>query len=119
MFLYNDNVLMDRRRRLRKEPTSSETILWERVRKDRFQGIRFFRQYSIGPYILDFYCPKKRLAIEIDGLYHAQTDQRSYDEERTTFLKEQDIRVLRFWNHEIHFDLDRVLAAIKRNLPLS
>jgi very-short-patch-repair endonuclease len=64
----------------------------------RMAGLKFFRQYSVGPYILDFYCPERRLAIEIDGGQHADVLGRQHDAHRDGYLKELNIRVIRFWN---------------------
>lgn len=76
-------------------------------------GLHFFRQYSHGPYILDFYCPAIRLSIELDGAHHAEDAQVDYDKERTGYLRGQDIRELRFWNQEVDNELEKVLSKIR------
>ncbi len=78
--------------------------------------MRFVRQYSAGPYILDFYCPKLKLAIELDGGQHAQDDNREYDTARSAYLKSQGIDVMRFWNHEMLHDIESVLAQITEKI---
>jgi prepilin-type N-terminal cleavage/methylation domain-containing protein len=74
--------------------------------------MKFFRQYSIGPYILDFYCPTAKLAIELDGGQHNQCENKEYDESRSEYLKAQGIEVTRFWNHEVLLDIQSVLAGL-------
>mgnify|MGYP000869427445 FL=1 len=98
MFTYNDPKFKDRRSNLRKSHTPEEKILWAKLRGKQL-GVRFYRQYSVGPYILDFYCSEKRLAIELDGRHHA-TDK-EYDVQRDDYLNLNDIKVLRFWNTEV------------------
>jgi len=85
--------------------------------------MRFFRQYSIGPYILDFYCPTMKLAVELDGGQHNQYDSQEYDTVRSEYLKAQGIEVMRFWNHEVLIDTGGVLTRLAErvtppNLPL-
>ena len=82
-FVKNDPVLKARRRELRRNQTDAEKAFWSRVRNKLFLGLKFFRQYSMGPYILDFYCPEKKLAVEVDGGQHNLTDGREYDAERS------------------------------------
>ena len=67
--------------------------------------MKFFRQYSIGPYILDFYCPTVKLAVELDGGQHNQSDNREHDVARSDYLKAQGIDVMRFWNNEVLLDI--------------
>lgn len=108
---YNDQILKDRRRDLRKKQTEAEEIIWQRIRNKKL-GFKFHRQFSVSPYILDFYCPKARLAIELDGSIHGTIDAKVYDKERTRFLKNLDIRVLRFKNQEVLEDSEKVIQEI-------
>lgn len=87
--------------------------MWQEVRGKKIGGVRFHRQYSVGPYILDFFCPAFRLAIELDGEQHK--DEKKYDVERDNFLKGQDITVIRFWNDEIINNIEGVLQKIRDN----
>lgn len=103
--------LKEKRRRLRKSMTQAEHMIWARVRNNQL-GNRFLRQYSIGEYIIDFYCPRLRLAIEIDGKQHTETDKKLYDQARDMYLKNLGINVLRFWNDEVLRDLDNVILKI-------
>lgn len=81
--------------------------------------MKFFRQYSIGPYILDFYCPTLKLAIELDGGQHNQFKNKKYDGARSEYLKAQGVDVIRFWDNEVLIDMQSVLAelAIKVTPP--
>ncbi len=74
--------------------------------------IKFFRQYSIGPYIIDFYCPTVKLAVELDGGHHNQSDNREYDAARSEYLKTQGIDVMRFWDNEVLLDIQSVLSKL-------
>jgi very-short-patch-repair endonuclease len=123
-FLRNDPTLKQRRRELRRNQTNAEMALWAKVRNKQFFGMRFFRQYSIGPYILDFYCPTVKLAVELDGGQHNQSDNREYDAARSEYLKAQGIDVMRFWDNEVLLDVQNVLSKLALKvtpprLPLS
>jgi len=100
------------RRLLRRDQTKYELMLWSKLRKQQMNGFRFLRQYSIGKYILDFYCPEKKLGIELDGGQHNEQENIKHDVERTTHLKGQEIRILRFWNNEVSANLEGVLETI-------
>lgn len=110
--IYNDQKLKSLRRDLRNNQTEAEEKVWSRIRAKQVRGLRFHRQYSVGLYILDFYCPKLRLAIEIDGGQHSDSQTTSYDEKRTSYLREHNIKVLRYWNHEVLTQIEDVVADI-------
>jgi|SRR3989344_4263063 len=109
--MYNDQLQKFRRQQLRKNPTEAEIILWQEVRGKKISNTRFHRQYSVGPYILDFFCPRSRLAIELDGEQHKSAEE--YDAERKSFLKDKGIITIRFWNNEVLKNLQEVLEKIK------
>lgn len=111
-FLRNDPTLKQRRRELRRNQTEAEKVLWAHLRNRQFYDMKFFRQYSIGPYILDFYCPTMKLAVELDGGQHNQCENKEYDSARSEYLKAQAIDVIRFWNHEVLLDIQSVLAEL-------
>ena len=117
-FVYNDKILKLRRKDLRKSETDSEKMLWKYLRNKQFYGIKFLRQYSVGPYILDFYCPRARLAVELDGGGHAEIDQKIYDRDRTNYIKDKDIKVIRFWNTDILKNTEAVLETIKSKIKI-
>jgi len=79
-------------------------------------GFKFFRQYSIGHYILDFFCPVLKLAIELDGGQHGQGAQVLYDKKRTEYLNKNNIEVIRFWDNDVLKNTEGVLLEIARNL---
>jgi very-short-patch-repair endonuclease len=110
--LKNKRSLQPLRRTLRHHQTDAEKRFWLYVRNKQFYGLKFYRQYSVGQYILDFYCPAKRIAIELDGGQHKDQDKK--DTERTEFLQQFDVTVLRFWNHEILTNTDGVLSRLEQ-----
>ena len=116
--IYNNMTLKNRRKELRKNQTEAEKVLWQELRNRQFFGLKFFRQYSIGMYIVDFYCPKLRLAIEVDGSQHAEKEKHEYDKERTVYLKHLDITVLRFWNNDVLNNIDEVLLSISEKVKI-
>jgi len=112
----NDPSLKDRRKGLRKNQTDAERAFWAHVRNRRFHGMRFLRQYSVGPYILDFYCPQMRVAIELDGGQHNRPEGSKYDVERSEYLRDHGIDVLRFWDHEVLQNMQGVLARVEERV---
>ena len=83
------------------------------LNKGRCGGVmKFFRQYRVGPYILDFYCPTMRLAVELDGGQHNLCESKEYEAVRSEYLKAQGVEVLRFWNHEVLLDVESVLSEL-------
>ncbi len=104
--------ILQKARELRKNQTDAEQLLWGLLRNHRFANKKFRRQHPIARYILDFYCHELKLAIELDGGQHNENSARKYDEERTRFLNEQGIRVLRFWNNEVLRETQAVLESL-------
>lgn len=84
------------RKKLRRKSTYSEKILWQDLRNRKFFGAKFYRQFSIGPYIFDFYCHDKKLAIELDGISHTSERVQMKDRMKAEFLQQQGIQLLRF-----------------------
>jgi len=105
--LFNKKERTSLRKALRNHSTEAEACLWKRINKKQLDGNRFRRQYSVGNYILDFYCPQKRIAIEVDDIHHFDTDSIRYDKERTAFLNYIGIRVIRYTNIEVMREIDR------------
>jgi very-short-patch-repair endonuclease len=97
---------------LRKKTTETERILWRHLRNRNFAGYKFRRQHPFGCYILDFYSAAAKLAIELDGGGHNYQLRRIRDRKRSNLLADHEVNVLRFWNHQIRFELDSVLKAI-------
>jgi len=110
-------------RDLRHEMTPAETILWNAIRGRRLSGLKFRRQHPIGPFVLDLFCVEHQLAIEIDGGVHLTIHQIARDAERTQFLNEHRVHVLRFNNDEIEKQLasvlKRIVEAIRAASPLA
>jgi adenine-specific DNA methylase len=104
--------LLEFARKLRKEQTDAEKLMWFLLRDRRLAGRKFRRQHPVEPYVLDFYCHELRLAVELDGGQHNMPEGRRHDEKRSKFLVEKGIRVLRFWNHDVLRDTEVVLEAI-------
>jgi very-short-patch-repair endonuclease len=99
----------------RREMTESERVLWEALRKLNC-GYHFRRQHSIGDYITDFICLKRKLVIEVDGGYHNEPMQQQDDQMRTDFLESIGYTVIRFKNEEIYNNLNEVVMRIKEKL---
>ncbi len=112
--IYNPLGSKQFRRNLRNDSTIHEQLLWGQLRGKRFHGLRFLRQYGVGKYILDFYCPQKKFAIELDGSQHQE--QNDYDRARTAFLESLEIRVFRVWNNEINTNMEGVLMGIEQKI---
>ena len=110
--IHNIKPLKELRRDLRSGKTAAEAKLWKCLQRSQL-GVKFRRQHSVGKYILDFYCPALRLAIELDGDGHFNPIANEYDAEREAFLKSHGISVLRFENREIFENLDFLLEAIR------
>ena len=99
-------------REQRRQATPAEKKLWEALRGRRLAGLKFRRQHPYGQFILDAFCVEHQLEVEVDGDIHADPAQAARDAERTKFLEERSIRVLRFSNEEVENNLDEVLKRI-------
>lgn len=103
-------------KKLRKDQTPGEIILWKALRALRFHGMKFRRQVPIGPYIVDFLCVSKKLIIEIDGDAHFEPGAKEKDEHREKFLRKQGFSVIRILNSEVVCDRESALTKIARVL---
>jgi very-short-patch-repair endonuclease len=112
------SVSLVRRRALRQASTNAEAALWRHLRAKRFARFKFRRQHPCGPYILDFYCAARRVAIELDGGQHFEVAAQRYDERRTAFLRERGIAVLRFATDLVFREPSAVLAEIAGSLQI-
>ncbi|MCY1393678.1 hypothetical protein D3C76_366070 [compost metagenome] len=104
-------------RQLRHHQTDCEQLLWQKLRARQLRGLKFRRQFPCPPYILDFYCPDLKLAIELDGGQHTLDAARIYDQQRTHFLALNGITVMRFSNLNILQQLENVLEHIANFKP--
>ncbi|MBN2423468.1 MAG: endonuclease domain-containing protein [Calditrichaceae bacterium] len=103
--------LKDKSRELRKRCTKAEIILWKYIRRKQIKGYQFYRQKPIDNYIADFFCYELMLAIEIDGISHNNKEE--YDRRRDIQFNDLGIHVLRFYDQDVHKNLDGVLEALK------
>jgi very-short-patch-repair endonuclease len=113
MFYGTKRAIFQNACELRQNMTIAEKHLWERINKDQL-GTRFKAQHPIDIFIVDFYCHKFRLVIEVDGEIHLS--QKNYDEGRATELERFDLTVIRFTNNEVLNETDRVVEEIKKYL---
>jgi very-short-patch-repair endonuclease len=113
-------AMRDAARVHRKNPTASESQMWELLRGGRLDGRKFRRQQPIGPFIVDFCCPEERLVIEVDGAVHK--GQEIKDAQRQEALESLDLRFVRVTNDEVRFELglviDRIRQAFTSSSPL-
>ena len=114
--LHNVPQLKERRKQLRSSLTPAEALLWKNLQHSRLGASKFRRQHSVGPYVLDFYCPASRLAVELDGQGHFDSTRSEYDVKRMRFLEQEGVRVLRFENRQEFESLEEVLATIQVHL---
>lgn len=110
--VHNNKIFIERRKELRQNATRAEEKLWFYLRDNKL-GVKFKRQHSIGGYILDFYCAKNKLIIELDGEIHEKQEAREYDAVRDKFFRELGYTTLRFPNREVEEDLENVLEKIE------
>jgi len=110
---HNKQSLKEDRQYLRNHATEAEQLLWRNLKGKKMDGRKFRRQHSYGNYILDFYCPSERLAIELDGNHHFTAEGKEDDSIRDQFLKDNDIKVIRFSNREVEKKIEEVLEKIK------
>ncbi|MBT3230423.1 endonuclease domain-containing protein [Candidatus Uhrbacteria bacterium] len=115
MKVFNRRDQKDLRKKLRQDSTIAERQLWNHLKSSKL-GYRFRRQHGIGRYIVDFYCPAKKLIVEIDGDSHFEQSAQNLDDIRTQYFNKNSIKVIRFTNQDIYFDLENVLSEIRSYL---
>ena len=111
-----ENIKLEQRRYLRKNLTPEEAVLWKALKSKQIEDFKWRKQHPVGGYILDFYCPKARLCIELDGKRHYTFQGTKEDFQRTTYLNSKGIRVIRFENRLIWENFDEVINIIKKEL---
>jgi very-short-patch-repair endonuclease len=117
-YIHNSKPLEPNRKELRNSLTPAEARLWTCLKKNQLAGKKFRRQYSIGSYTLDFFCPEFRLAVELDGAVHFNVIAAEHDAIRDAYLEKQGVRVLRFENWRVFEDLEFVLGVIRENFEM-
>ena len=105
----------DFRKELRRSLTPAEVALWNVLKGSKLDGRKFRRQHGIGNYVLDFYCPAERLAVELDGYHHMTLPGGTHDSERTRFIRHFGIRVIRFENAMVFKQIEWVVDLIRSN----
>src|SRR3990172_2220288 len=106
----------EKRRFLRKNMTKAEVHHWIQLKNKQIEGKRFLRQFSIKKFVVDFYCPEAKLAIEIDGATHISKEEIEYDKNRQKEIEDLGIRFLRFDNMQIYGDIELVISQIRETL---
>lgn len=101
-------------RALRKNQTTAEKIIWQKLRSRQLAGFKFRRQHNIGKFIVDFYCDEIKLIIEIDGDVHAYKQRENHDKERQKILESKGFEIARYTNYEVFNNLNGVLDDILR-----
>jgi very-short-patch-repair endonuclease len=116
--ILNNKHLKRLRQKLRNEAPSAEVVLWKKLRRRQIHNYKFRRQHSIGPYIVDFYCPELKLVIEIDGQTHFNNPAtEAQDLQRQHYIEQEGFTVIRFTNTEIYHTLDTVLEYLHQLTP--
>ena len=118
MLPYNRN-LKQYSRQLRENMTDAERQLWAKIRRKQLKGCQFHRQKPIGDYIVDFFCPRAKLVIEVDGSHHLVGETLEYDKIRDEYLSSFGLRVLRFTNTDVLTRVEGVVESIEGEIPLS
>jgi very-short-patch-repair endonuclease len=109
---YASKHMIDRARSLRCSETPPEELLWLALRNGQIGGMKFRRQHPIGPFVVDFYCHRAKLAVEVDGMSH--DDKMAQDAAKSKFLESQGLRVLRVTNQDVMHHLEAVAREIAR-----
>ena len=113
---HNEKEQTTLRKNLRNNATAAESLLWLRLKGKQVEGLKFRRQYGVGPYILDFYCASAKIAIELDGSQHYEEKGKAKDEERDTYLNERGITVLRYSNRDVNQQFRTICEDIENHL---
>ena len=113
---FNRKAQIRIRQYLRNNSTDAERRLWEMLKGKQLLGYKFRRQQGIEQYVVDFYCPGKKLAIEIDGVTHTTPREKEHDRQKADCIKSHGILLLRFNNSDVYENLDYVLSAIAQTL---
>ncbi len=114
MRIHYDNKLKSRSRQLRNKSTLSEVLMWNQLKGKKVRGYQFTRQKPVGHYIVDFFCFKLRLVIEIDGDSHFGREQS--DSERTVYLESLGLTVLRFIDSDVKKNMEGVLRILNDHI---
>jgi very-short-patch-repair endonuclease len=114
--LFNKTTEKLKRQQLRRNMTKAEAVIWQKLRCKQIENCKFRNQYSVKQFVLDFYSPEIKLAIEIDGESHFQEGAGQYDHERQIFIESTGINFLRFTNNQVYENLNGVLEIIAQKI---
>ncbi len=114
--IFNKEAQKKMRQALRRSLPPSEVILWSKLRSKQICDQKFRRQFSVGPYMIDFYCPALKLAIEVDGDSHFRNGEQGKDKVRQAYVESVGIHFLRFRNNEVRENIAGVLESIYRKV---
>ena len=115
--IYYNRKLKNTARTLRKNMTDTEVFLWSKIRRKQLKGFQFYRQKTIGNYIVDFYCPAAKLIIELDGSQHYEEEGLRKDKVRDQYLMRLGFQVKRFPSTEVFSNIDGIISEIYDQLP--
>ncbi|OGF62921.1 hypothetical protein A2926_02350 [Candidatus Giovannonibacteria bacterium RIFCSPLOWO2_01_FULL_44_40] len=110
--IFNKRSQIIKRKLLRRNTSLPENILWQALRNRKASGQKFKRQFSIGRYVVDFYCPELQLVLEIDGSYHAEKSTKDYDSEKHRFVESLGLSCLHFKNKDVEKNINSVIDKI-------
>ena len=116
IMLFYNTELKQLSQQLRSNMTDAEKLLWSKVRRNQLKGYQFYRQRIIGNYIVDFYCPRANLIIELDGGQHYTEEGVNKDKSRDAYMKQEGYRVLRFSDKEVFENLHGITERIYEHL---
>ncbi|MFH0807135.1 MAG: endonuclease domain-containing protein [Elusimicrobiota bacterium] len=116
MEIFNKSETKEKRKLLRRNQTEAEKLMWSKLRNKQLNGYKFFRQFGIDQYIADFYCPKLKLVIELDGGQHYKKDAKEYDSQREKYMLAGEIKTIRFSNIDVLENIEKVYLKLKKEL---
>jgi very-short-patch-repair endonuclease len=119
MKIHNKKILKKTRKNLRNHMTHAEVILWTQLKGKVIEGLKFRRQHSVENYILDFYCPEKKLSIEVDGFTHLTRKAKIHDNKRLEVLKRYEIDEIRITNEEVYDNVTLVMQKIREKIKFN
>jgi len=115
---YNKSSEKEKRRKLRQNQTNAEDLVWRYLRNRQLLGYKFKRQYSVDHFVIDFYCPELKLAVELDGASHNNPEQREYDIKRQKYLEEFNIKFVRIKDEDLFGNTNQAFMKIENTIKL-
>jgi len=115
---YNKSSEKEKRRKLRQNQTNAEDLVWRYLRNRQLLGYKFKRQYSVDHFVIDFYCPELKLAVELDGASHNNPEQIEYDIKRQKYLEEFNIKFVRIKDEDLFGNTNQAFMKIENTIKL-